>query len=82
MLHHVKISGENAGLHLLLHYQGRRSEQELLRMAAQRGVKIYGMSDAYIGALPKSWKPTLILGYAGLSEAKIEEGVRRLSDCI
>lgn len=82
MLHHVKISGENAGLHLLLHYQGERSEQELIRLAAQRGVKIYGMSDAYIGNLPESRKPTLILGYAGLSEEQIEEGIRRLSDCI
>ena len=82
MLHHVKISGENAGLHLLLHYQGERSEQELIRLAAQRGVKIYGMSDAYIGNLPESRKPTLILGYAGLSEERIEEGIRRLSDCI
>lgn len=82
MLHDVRISGENAGLHLLLHYQGERSEQELIRLAAQRGVKIYGMSDAYIGDLPESRTPTLILGYAGLSEDRIEEGVRRLSDCI
>jgi len=81
-LKNMTISGENAGLHLLLHYKGSRTEKELLRMAAEKGIKIYGMSETYIGRLPENWQPTLILGYAGLHEKEIEAGVRLLSDCI
>lgn len=76
------ISGENAGLHLLLHYHGKKSEKELLQSAADKGIKLYGMSETYIGRLPEDWQPTLILGYAGLHEDEIEAGVRILSDCI
>lgn len=78
----VTISGENAGLHLLLHYQGEKTEKELLHLAAEKGIRVYGMSDAYIGRLPENWQPTLILGYAGLHEEEIETGIRILSDCI
>ena len=81
-LKNVTISGENAGLHLLLHYQGEKTEKELLHLAAEKGIRVYGMSDAYIGRLPENWQPTLILGYAGLHEEEIETGIRILSDCI
>ena len=81
-LKNVEISGENAGLHLILHYQGKKTEKELLQAAAEKGIRIYGMSEAYIGRLPDDWQPTLILGYAGLSEKEIEEGIRLLSECI
>ncbi len=81
-LKHVTISGENAGLHLILHYQGDKAEKELLDQAAEKGIRLYGMSDTYIGRLPENWQPALILGYAGLHEEKLEAGVRLLSDCI
>lgn len=78
----MEISGENAGLHLLLHYKGNRTEKELLETAAENGIKLYGMSETYIGRLPENWQPTLILGYAGLHETEIEAGVKMLADCI
>ena len=76
------VSGENAGLHLILHYQGKKTEAELLARAAEKGIRLYGMADTYIGRLPENWQPTLILGYAGLQEQEIEAGIRLLSDCI
>ncbi len=81
-LHEIEIAGENAGLHLILHYQGKKTEKELLQLAAEKGIRIYGMSETYIGRLPENWQPTLILGYAGLSEREIEDGIRLLSECI
>lgn len=78
----VTVSGENAGLHLLLHYNGKKTEKELLKAAEEKGIKIYGMSETYIGRLPENWQPTLILGYAGLHEKEIEDGVKILADCI
>ncbi len=81
-LSQVTISGENSGLHLILRYHGEKTEEELLRLAGEKGVRLYGMSDSYIGRLPENWQPALILGYAGLQESEIETGIRILSDCI
>lgn len=81
-LKNFKIAGENAGLHLILYYQGEKTEKELLNLAAAKGIRIYGMSETYIGRLPENWQPALILGYAGLSEKEIEEGIRLLASCI
>ncbi len=44
-----RLSGENAGLHLLLTAKGEVSEEELLEKAAAAGVRVYGLSDSYIG---------------------------------
>lgn len=76
------ISGENAGLHLLLTCQDGRSEEELIRMAAQEGVKVYGLSESFVAGKPAPpWNQgaVLLLGYGGLSEKEMEEGMKRLS---
>ena len=39
------VSGENAGLHLLLHAKGDIGERELIDRAEKAGVKVYGMSE-------------------------------------
>ncbi len=82
LLKRVTISGENGGLHLILHYHGEQTEKELIRRAAEKGIRVYGMADSHIGRLPDDWQPTLILGYAGLCEDEIKTGIRLLSDCI
>lgn len=70
------ITGENAGLHLLLTAKNGETEKGLIEKAAEQSVKVYGLSDSFIGRKEKS--STIILGYGGLSESQIEEGVRRL----
>lgn len=72
------VSGENAGLHLLLTCHDGRSEKMLIAAAKKAGVRVYGLSDACIGELPETWKPTLLLGYAKLTERELEEGAERL----
>lgn len=73
------ISGENAGLHLLLRSRRGVSEKELVRSAALAGVRIYDLTSFCVGELPKVWEAnTVILGYASLSREQITEGVLRL----
>lgn len=44
-----RVSGEHAGLHLLLTCKDKNiKEQELVKSAARYGVKVYAMSDAFI----------------------------------
>ena len=87
------ISGENAGLHLLLTSKTGLTEQELRDRAAARQVKVYGISDSLIdetmdettvkeklSACRGEWTKgaTVLLGYGSLTEAQIEEGIERL----
>lgn len=76
------VSGENAGLHVLLADKRGRDEESLVRAAAEADVKVYGM-DAFRmeeGSRTEEKKApaTLILGYGSLAEAEIREGVERL----
>lgn len=75
-----RISGENAGLHLLLHCKEEGvTEEELLKAAEKAGVKVYGLSDAFIEAPPeKERQATVILGYGGLTMEEITEGIAKL----
>lgn len=79
------VSGEYAGIHLLLTSRKGIKEEELIAGAAQCRVKVYGLSDCYIGSekQEESGKETLggtvILGYAGLTSEEIREGIKRLS---
>lgn len=75
-----QITGEHAGVHLLLTFENGRSEEELIRQAAAQRVKVYPLSEYTIGESSslKSRKPTVILGYATLTEEELKEAVGRL----
>ncbi|HKM04249.1 MAG TPA: PLP-dependent aminotransferase family protein [Lachnospiraceae bacterium] len=76
---HFIVSGENGGLHILLENKGTETEDELIEKAARQGVKVYGLKDASIGERKHSHsKATVILGYAGLLENEIEDGLDKL----
>lgn len=84
---HFEVSGENAGLHLLLHCKDKRTEEELVKAAAEKGVKVYGLSDYLVEAYDTSnrikkapWNEgaTVILGYGGLSEEQMGIGMEQL----
>ncbi|MEZ3428637.1 MAG: PLP-dependent aminotransferase family protein [Lachnospiraceae bacterium] len=78
-LKRFQITGEDAGLHLLLSLQdGSASEQELVRRAKENGVRVYAFSDALVAESEKAENPTVILGYGGLSKEQILEGIARL----
>ena len=70
------ISGEDAGLHLLLTAKGNVTEQELLERAVAEKVKAYGMSENMVEATMR--KATVLLGFGSIDEAEMQEGLRRL----
>lgn len=67
LLGKCKISGEHAGVHLLLTFEDGYSEQELIELAKKSDIRVYGMSDYRVGE-ENSRKATILLGYANLSE--------------
>ena len=74
-----RISGEHAGVHLLLHVLNGMTEEELIGRAEKRGVRVYGLSEYDVEPRPDA-PATILLGYANMSEEKIVEAVRILEE--
>ncbi len=72
-----RVSGGEAGLHLILNVCNGMDEQTLIKAAAEQGVKVYGLSG-YYAAPAMSPESTLVLGYAGLGEDDILKAVKLL----
>lgn len=71
-----RIYGENAGLHMLVEVDTSLTEAELLKEAVKRGVKLFGLSDYRLPHVSGVGKlPTLLMGFGGLDEKKMEEGI-------
>lgn len=72
------VSGEHGGLHLLLAAKGKITEKELLQRAAEKGVKVYGISDSCVETVEGN--ATVLLGFGAMQENEIREGIARLKE--
>ncbi len=75
------ISGENAGLHILLTNRKHIPEKKLTEAAAREGVKVYGISKDCMrkeNAEGLSYGGTVLLGYGALEEQELEKGIQLL----
>ena len=75
----VTILGENSGMHVMIRLRTPFSNEEVIRRAAAAGV---GMIDARIYYLGPGRAGEFVMGYAPLSERRIQEGVRRLAKAL
>ena len=74
-----RVRGENAGVHILVEMKNGMTEKEAVEAAKREGVKVYGLSE-YCTQLPKCRTiPTILMGYATLSEKQIQEAAGRLA---
>lgn len=74
---YVKVSGQDAGLHMLLEVNSSLSADELVEKASAAGVRVYSTTPMWMGGNQEK-SPVIILGFGGLSIEDIQEGVRRL----
>ena len=72
-----QVLGDHSGVHILLQMDSHLTEQELIQRARQVGIKVYPLSEYCVNEA--DYPPTVILGYATLSEEEIREGVRLLA---
>ena len=75
----IKISGENAGLHLLLEVNNGMTEDELIVSAAKSGVRVYGLSENFNSGAD-IYRTGIILGFAIVNKEQIAEGIKRLKE--
>lgn len=73
-----KVLGDRAGVHILLQLTPGRSEQEMIEKARGAGVKVYPLSEYCIDE--RTYEPTIILGYATMSEEEIRGAMETLKE--
>ena len=73
-----EIMGENSGLHLLVEVDTELSEQQVIEACAKQQIRVYGLSEYYISQNPKREYPILLLGYGGLTEEQIADGLQMI----
>jgi GntR family transcriptional regulator / MocR family aminotransferase len=72
----VSYSTEPAGLHVMLALGDEYDEAAVVRKAAAAGVGVYRGATYFLQPDPP---PSVLLGFSGLTEAQLREGVRRLA---
>ncbi|EOR27776.1 GntR family transcriptional regulator [Clostridium sartagoforme AAU1] len=72
-LSNTEIIGTNSGLHLLLKVNNGMSENELIKNAEEKGIRILGLSNSYDDI--KFDTKTIFLGYASLNNSDMEEAI-------
>lgn len=68
----ITIKGADAGLHVVLEYPKNYSEEYIVKKAKEKKIKVYGLGS--YGTKRKI--PSILLGFATLSEEKLKEGVK------
>ncbi len=75
----VIIHGKNAGLHILLEINNGLGEEELIIKAKNHGVIVYPISIFWMK--PEEYSNNMVLlGFGGLLESDITEGIKLLND--
>lgn len=75
----VEILGADTGLHLLLKVDNGMTEERLVALALQHGVKVYGISKYYSDKSTMGKIPQILIGFAALTEAEIAAAVQALN---
>lgn len=75
----VIIHGQNAGLHVMLELPDGRDQSELIKLAQQYSIKIYPTAQYWHNS-DLACRNTVMLGFAGISEQEIQEGIKKLSE--
>ncbi|MEM8860445.1 MAG: PLP-dependent aminotransferase family protein [Chloroflexota bacterium] len=75
----VTFSDHPAGFHIMLYLKDGTNEQHVIAEMRKRGVAIYAGRPYHLG----EWvPPSLILGFSGLENSQIEEGIKRLGEVL
>lgn len=71
------VSGDSAGLHVILSVKSRLPEARLLQLAEQAGVRV-ASAAFFWNAPPEMERKSFMLGFGGIAPERIDEGVARL----
>lgn len=76
----IRITGEQAGMHILLDVEHKLPEKQLHQLAFQAGIGIYPLSDYQLDYVESS-QAQFLLGFGGIPVHVIEQSIEQLMDC-
>ena len=74
----VTISGEQSGMHILLTIRTCKREEELIALARQSGIRVYGLREYITGDLENTSDPQIVLGFGGIDTNDIPSSINAL----
>ncbi len=72
----IQYSNAEAGLHVMVYLNDAIDEAAVVRKAAEAGVGVYPGESYHVHKAPR---PSILLGFSGLNEKEIREGIQRLA---
>lgn len=75
----VQVSGDAAGMHIVISFEHRKSEQQLNELAKQAHINILPLSN-YSLAAEKTKHPTFLIGFGNIALHEIETAIHTLMD--
>ncbi len=76
----IEVSGQDAGLHLLLNVNNGMNEQQLVQSAKKQGVRVYGLSEYCSFEFDSIPQSTLVIGYSCIPCTEIAQAVKLLEN--
>ncbi|WHY02524.1 PLP-dependent aminotransferase family protein [Neobacillus sp. DY30] len=76
----VIITGDQAGMHVLISLPLAISEEKLKKIAEENSIAIYPVTDYLLKPIEYKY-PTFLLGFGGIPLEKMEEGIHQLMQC-
>ena len=74
----VLISGEQAGMHIVLTVDSQSTDLQLVELAKQADIRVYALSEYHQTSENIYSKPQLLIGFGGFVEAALEPAVEAL----
>ena len=74
----IEISGEGAGLFLVIRLRNGLSESDMVQRARSNGVRVYPVSPYFTGDVPPEHQSKVLLGFGALPEDQIRQGITLL----
>ncbi len=75
----AEISGDNAGLYVILRYHGALTEKEIEKNAEKNGIRLRSLGE-YYASTPAGHTPAWLLGFANLKTESITSSVQFLAE--
>ena len=74
----VQISGEQAGMHIVLTIDSESSDRELVELAKQQDIRVYALSDYHHPTENIPSNPQVLIGFGGFEEEAFGPAVEAL----
>ena len=74
----LQISGEGAGLFLVVQLKNGLTESQMCQRAKEKGVRVYPISPYFNGPVPEQHQSKVLLGFGALNQTQIQQGVELL----